>query len=252
MKKTIITLMALAGVAMAEPFGVEASALNGTYGAVVGPSAMPADTESNCLVATQVISATSTYLELATTLEQKDTWYLSSSRNGNLGGYSPNVNGVTLVAGGPAAAGPSAVAAIKFDVAANILQECGETFALTFDIQKITNVGNNNVNHSYTFSLLSADYRVDSLTYHAMEGDNIVNVVPSVGTSTVELTFNAEQLSALKASGTDQTLVLVAATTETAGNRGILMNNFMFIPEPSTATLSLLALAGLAARRRRK
>lgn len=248
MKKTIITLMALAGVAMAEPFGVEASALNGTYGAVVGPNSMPGDTESNCLVATQVISATSTYLELATTLGQKDTWYLSSSRNTNLGGYSPNVNGVTLVAGGPGNTGPSAVAAIKFDVAANILQECGETFALTFDIQKITNVGNNNKNHSYTFSLLSADYRVDSLTYHALEG----NVVPSVGTSTVELTFNADQLSALKASGTDQTLVLVAATTETAGNRGILMNNFMFIPEPSTATLSLLALAGLAARRRRK
>lgn len=248
MKKTIITLMALAGVAMAEPFGVEASALNGTYGAVVGPSYMPADTESNCLIATQVISATSTYLELATTLEQKDTWYLSSARNTNLGGYSPNVNGVTLVAGGPGANAHSAVAAIKFDVAANILQECGETFALTFDIQKITNVGNDNVNHSYTFSLLSADYRVDSLTYHALVG----NVVPSVGTSTVELTFNAEQLSALKASGTDQTLVLVAATTETTGNRGILMNNFMFIPEPSTATLSLLALAGLAARRRRK
>lgn len=181
--------MALAGVATAEPFSVEASALNGTYGAIVGPSAIPENAPSNCLIATQVISATSTYLDLATTLEQKDTWYLSSSRNTNLGGYSPNANGVTLVASGPGNAGPSAVAAIKFDVSSSILQNCGETFALTFDIQKIKGVGNENKNHSYTFSLLSADYRVDSLTYHAKEG---ANVVPTEGTSTVELTFNAD------------------------------------------------------------
>lgn len=49
-----------------------------------------------------------------------------------------------------------------------------------------------------------------------------------------------------------QKTTVLAASTDSTGDSGLIFTNPDNIPEPSTATLSLLALAGLCARRRRK
>lgn len=245
MKKTIAALLALSGLAVAEPFSQSADVLNNTYGTVVGSGA------NNALVVTQVISASSTYTDLVTNgvLAESGKWYVTSGYNNNVGGYSADSGAITFVSGGPN--GPQVAGAIKFDVSADVLQNCGNTFALTFDI-KLSTLGASNaaLNHAYTFSLLSKDYRVDSLAYTAVEGNNVLS---ANDWTTVELTFNADQLAELRSTGTDQTLVLLASTPGLKGsNKGVLMSNFKYIPEPGATTLSLLALAGLAVRRRRR
>jgi hypothetical protein len=48
---------------------------------------------------------------------------------------------------------------------------------------------------------------------------------------------------------TDANIVMAQATTAKNGWQTL---SYKVVPEPTTATLSLLALAGLAARRRRK
>ncbi len=49
-----------------------------------------------------------------------------------------------------------------------------------------------------------------------------------------------------------QTTTVLAASTDSEGDSGLVFTNPDIVPEPSTATLSLLALAALCARRRRK
>ncbi len=49
-----------------------------------------------------------------------------------------------------------------------------------------------------------------------------------------------------------QTTTVLAASTDSEGDSGLVFTNPDIVPEPSTVTLSLLALAGLCARRRRK
>lgn len=51
---------------------------------------------------------------------------------------------------------------------------------------------------------------------------------------------------------TGANLVMSSALTAAVGNQGAVYTSIKLIPEPTTATLSLLALAGLAARRRRR
>ena len=61
-------------------------------------------------------------------------------------------------------------------------------------------------------------------------------------------------LSWVDADGTEQTLTADSYNGNMNGHQNNMVSavNTEFIPEPATATLSLLALAGLAARRRRK
>lgn len=239
MKKTIAALLALSGLAVAESFSQSADVLNNTYGTIISSRA------NNALVATQVISASSTYTDLVTNgvLAESGKWYVTSSYNVNVDGYSADSGAITLVSGGPTAYAIGG--AIKFDVSADVLQNCGNTFALTFDI-KLSTSGPGSKEHTYNFSLLSEDFRVDSVGYTN-------NALSTNDWTTVELTFNADQLAELRSTGTDQTLVLLASTPGLSGsNKGVLMSNFKYIPEPGATTLSLLALAGLAVRRRRR
>ncbi|MBR1977993.1 MAG: hypothetical protein IJ985_00635, partial [Akkermansia sp.] len=194
---------------------------------------------------TQVFTASATYTDLVTNgvLVESGKWYVTKDHHTGVTGYSADSGAITFVSGGPA--GFAIGGAIKFDVSSDVLQNCGNTFALTFDI-KLSTLGASSKDHTYNFSLLSEDFRVDSVGYTN-------NALSTSDWTTVELTFNADQLAELRSTGTDQTLVLLASTPGVAGgNKGVLMSNFKYIPEPGATTLSLLALAGLAVRRRRR
>ena len=251
MKKTLIALLALNGLVMADTPIANVDSINGTYGTVVGGYNANDDKINTAIVTQNAITSSSTYTELNKQLLTEDQWYISAGFNGNVGGYTANQGAITLIAGGPSK--NSAVGAIKFTVTAGALYECTGALTLSFDIC-LTNAGNNSLNHEFTFSLLSSDYAVSS-TYNSKSGSNVLSADK---TTTASLTLTEDQVATMKQSEKNQTLILLVSTNNITGsNKGVLMSNFQLqgvslVPEPATATLSLLALAGLAARRRRK
>lgn len=250
MKKTLFAILALNGLVLAETPVADVTSINGTYGTVMGGYS---DSINNALITQNAITSSSTYSELNNQLLTEDEWYISNGFNTNVGGYTANEGAITLIAGGPPSAGNSAVGAIKFTVTAGALYECTGALTLSFDIC-LTSAGNPQKNHEFTFSLLSRDYTV-STTYNSKEGSNLLSATT---TTTASLTLTEEQVAAMKQSEKNQTLILLVSTNNITGsNKGVLMSNFQLqgvslVPEPATATLSLLALAGLAVRRRRK
>lgn len=244
MKKTIITLLTLAGVAAAVTTPL--TVLNDTYGSVIGgqDGTNGGDISLNVTKASGTINAASDYNTLTSLLTESNEWYVGSGTY-NVGGFSSNNEGVILVAGGPKA--PSASGAIKFSLSEATIAQYEGPITLSFDV--LLSGGNNNKNHTFTFTLMNSSWSA-SASYNSKEGTNLLSEQKK---TRVELTMNAEQVSAMQTAGGDHTFVLLAATNDVTGsNRGVLMNNFHLVPEPTTATLSLLALAGLAARRRRK
>ena len=85
-----------------------------------------------------------------------------------------------------------------------------------------------------------------------------LSVVASDGTELIRsMLMDAEggQTACFDLNGVTFNTPVTSATLTIANAEGTVLNNFdvvNYIPEPATATLSLLALAGLAARRRRK
>lgn len=252
MKKTIIALMAFAGMAMADTITLNLSALN-------APGTLIGGDSSNALTTTAAFDNTTSYTTLTGLLTESNKWYASLGYNNNIntttGNGVPSSNtGVVLVAGGPSGSGRSTIGAIEFSLtAAEIAQVDGP---LTFSFNAAHQYGNDNKNHELTFILMSESVTLTSAVYNSKEGSNLL-VEGAAKPLTIELTFTAEQVDAMKATNADQTFAFVAYSNAVNGsNTGVLMNNFQMkgeaIPEPTTATLSLLALAGLAARRRRK
>lgn len=247
MKKTIIALFALAGVAGA--LTTPLTVLNDTYGSVIGgqDGINGGDISLNVTKASGTINAASDYATLTSLLTNSNEWYVGAGTY-NVGGFSSNNEGVILVAGGPNT--PSASGAIKFSLSeATIAQYAQYEGPITLSFDVLLSGGNKNKNHTFTFTLMNSSWSA-SASYNSKEGTNLLS---EQNKTRVELTMNAEQVSAMQTAGGDHTFVLLAATNDVTGsNRGVLMNNFHLVPEPTTATLSLLALAGLAARRRRK
>ena len=122
--------------------------------------------------------------------------------------------------------------------------------ALTLNMKSVTSVGGNHAGGigSMTVTLLSSDKSITLGSGVASLGAN-----SAAGTATIELT---ESISLEN----EETLTLrIARTAESTSSQGYLAltggsvtYSSVLVPEPTTATLSLLALAGLAARRRRK
>ncbi|MGN0865301.1 MAG: hypothetical protein ACI4P8_04060 [Akkermansia sp.] len=203
----------------------------------------------------------SNYDTLVSSLTDKDTWYLSANANGrvtnNSSGVTDSDAGVVLVAGGPNES--SAVGAIKFSISAADL--ANYEGPITFSFDAATWSGNNNKYHQITFYLLSEVGTLKSDIYRNERKEDATDTTTSavgtlLGISTdpthISLTFNADQVERLQASGVDQTFVFMACSNELVGScTSVLMSNFTLTPESTTATLSLLALVGLAARRRR-
>lgn len=254
MKKTLLALLALSGAASAEISSLDV--LNETYGTLIGSRSNTA-TE-----ATTAFGPASTYTDLKNLLNTENVWYVTNNYVEDLDVYKstrynnlPEIptDTVTIVAGGPSA--NSASGAIKFTLNAETIAQYEGAITLTFDVA--LHEGNNRQNHAFTFALMGnledSDFKT-SITYNSKSGNNLLTTTDTK----VELSMSAEQVEAMQTAGTDQTLVLLAATDQVTGsNRSVTMKNFALegqknVPEPATAALSLLALAGLAARRRRK
>ncbi len=252
MKKTIVALMALAGVAAAETLTFDLSSLNTTNTLIGGGN-------NNALVTLSSFDDATDFATLTNLFAETGKWYASSGYNVNVGtaDVPGSNNGVVLVAGGPGGNGRSTIGGIEFSLTSTELAKVEGPLTFSFDVAH--HYGNDKKNHQFTFFLLTESVRLTSSTYNSKSGDNLL--VESATTQspfyTVTLAFTANEVDAMKATGQDQTFAFVAYSDSVNGsNTGVLMKNFQMsgqvIPEPTTATLSLLALAGLAARRRRR
>ena len=252
MKKTLFAILVLAGVTYGNnpnPY-ISVDAINNTYGSILGGDDTGDDALNTAIVASQQLTSSMSYAELSGELKTDNEWYITQGFNNGVYGnnYAANEKAITFIAGGPAGTKPT-VAAMAFSVSADTLQSYTGALTLAFDINLAN--GNNNKNHQITFYLLNSQYTASSITYNTKEGSNI-SPAETAAPATVTLTFTANQLADMQSQG-DQTFIFMAACNDVTGsNRGIAMSNFRFVPEPATATLSLLALAGLAARRRRR
>ena len=253
MKKTLIALMALAGVAVAETLTFDLVGLN-SPGILIGGEG------NNASVTTAAFDNNTDYSTLIGLLAESNQWYASYGYNNNVHATNDvrsSTLGAVLVAGGPSQNGRSTIGGIKFSLSSTDLAKIDG--ALTFSFDLAHHYGNDRKNHQFTFYLLTDSVTLTSPTYNSLTGDNLL-VESSTTQSpfyTVTLAFTADQVDAMKATGEDQTFVFVAYSDAVNGsNTGALMKDFQMsglaVPEPTTATLSLLALAGLAARRRRK
>ena len=255
MKKTLITLLALAGVAAADTLTLNLSDLNSPSTLIGGKSNSAKETSA-------AFDNTTSFTTLTGLFTDSNKWYVSKGYNTEVNqdtthGVPASSDGVILVAGGPQDKGRSAIGGIEFSLSASQLSQFDGP--LTFSFNALHHYGNDNSNHEITFYLLTDAVTLSSPTYNTKTGANLLKET-SQGTATpltVLLTFTSEQVAVMQATGKDQTFAFVAYSNAVNGsNTGVLMNNFKLsgemVPEPTTATLSLLALAGLAARRRRK
>ncbi len=128
-------------------------------------------------------------------------------------------------------------------------------------ITLITADSNGNAQYNHRVPQLSYTLSSSDSASPLAEGSNSMTITGSTGSivngtaTRNEGTFNFDVDESLKA-GTTYTLTLDAARAESSNAGyylGVKSIGFTAaIPEPATATLSLLALAGLAARRRRR
>lgn len=255
MKKTLITLLALCGVATAETLTLDLASLN-------APNTLIGGNSNSALVTSAAFDNTTNFSTLTELFTESGKWYASAGYNNNINtstgnGVPSSTDGVVLVAGGPSGSGRSTIGGIEFSLTSSQLSQVDGPLTFSFEIAH--HYGNDNKNHQVSFYLVTDAVTLTSPTYNTKEGDNLL-VESSTSASpfySVTLSFNAEQVAAMQATGEDQTFAFVAYSDAVNGsNTGVLMKNFQMsgemVPEPTTATLSLLALAGLAARRRRK
>ncbi len=241
MKKTIIALMTLAGVVTAaEQFETSksitlsaASALGSHTASFKWTDIKAKDTAENQL--TSLLGE-----EGYSVLTTNDSWYYFSAgpnEASDEADYSYANSSHTLVKG----TGNATILTYTLDVS--------ELFSSSFSTgysQTITSL-----TFSGTTSVLGDCY----YTAFAISDEGVVNCLTADGINNVKanVSFEAENV---KLSATDKILVLYRQGNDTAttisGLKIDAIGTAVLIPEPTTATLSLLALAGLAARRRRR
>lgn len=270
MKKTIIALMALAGVAI----GTESITLNDAAGAIYGVSS------TNDTLSLSDYPSDITAYTLTANLKVKDflsTLYTSASTETNTPVVSVQLNG-----------GAHIGTAIRFWSSSN------ETDASLFSVHTKNNTvgssaadGFSNMSTGYTVTwaktvdgVAAADVSrfTSELTawgYNSTDGSSNVDKMvftmtyPSAGVATSYLSVYLNDGTVFEYSGASAAgfKFTYSDISSFAVNSALVSDAVLFtgvktadqiktvhflIPEPTTATLSLLALAGLAARRRRK
>ena len=127
-------------------------------------------------------------------------------------------DGVTLVTGGS----PNNITSVAGGIHST-LATCTGDLTFSFDL-KLTSAGNNNKSHAFSFFLMNGGETLQSLTYNSKTGDNLLSVSSSIN---VQMTFTAEEVSAMRDAGIDQDLVFLTSTDSVTGsNQGVLMSNF--------------------------
>ena len=213
MKKILITLLALAGVAAAETLTFDLSSLNTTNTLIGGSS-------NNALVTSSPFDNATDFATLTNLFVQTGKWYASSGYNINVGTSDvPSSNeGVVLVAGGPSNYGRSTIGGIEFGLTASQLSQFDGPLTFSFEIAH--HYGNDKSNHQVSFYLLTDAVTLTSPTYNTTEGDNLLK--KSSGTASpfysVTLSFNAEQVAAMQATGENQTFAFVAYSDAVTGS----------------------------------
>ena len=229
MKKTLITLLSLAGVAM----GIDYNTIDYTFGRAT------VDDETTITITSEQSQAL--------TLNYVGTTYETGGNSAEgmvdavsyAGTYTPNVQ---------LRAGQADYWMITFSVTNN-----------TTELITLTNMGfdayvinGNGSNKDWGTSITTTN----TLTIEGIETPWVQNKAITTGGNTTDVSFvlgpNDTTSVDLLAGETVQVSFKLGSAQTYATYAGLKGMSVTYIPEPATATLSLLALCGLAARRRRK
>ena len=235
MKKTLITLLALAGVAAAQPLTISnannTAIATGDWLTEVSATAInvTAGTGTNTFTSTDY---TNSFFTVATNVGNGGTYdyvlTFTFAKDVDLSGFSIDF----LLHSGAGAAQP-VNRTLAYDLT---LTNATETL-VSYTDQSITT----------TTGRTSGDATYKGVAYNA---DGSINEETKLGTAAYTLPE-----SVFLAAGTEYKLTIANIAKNDSGQGtfvGIGNIAMDVIPEPTTATLSLLALAGLAARRRRR
>ena len=232
MKKTLIALMALASVAMGAPNDLGITTADNFY---AGDYAFTFTVAENQLSAED----TSDVLGLYYGSFNANAYY----SNGFVLNYNVDSGAITLSVGRGSmgnvgtAQNPSITESTTFSINGDGVS--GGTFATTLVVGQtytlLNVVGSGDTTCNVSLYAGSLNYNVDGW-YSWSEVDGAAVLTPAVALGTISYKGNMH--------GGDASTTMVSVGNSAYG--------IQIIPEPATATLSLLALAGLAARRRRK
>ena len=230
MKKTLIALMAMAGMACAQSFNLDSKVINGsdTFSAfenVVGYTKSEAGSNTGLLV--------DRYAQHSSTL---------TVTLGDLYGYTEETTYLV----------ESVSFAMRYDTVTVFNQKyLPTTSSLTLKVGNEEYGTTGNAVFSYdTVATTDTAARIGTITFTfdkavVLTGtEETITLVTTSSGSTDGLAYTA-----LKNSENAQ---VVGVNPVVSGYGPVVRLSGQIIPEPATATLSLLALAGLAARRRRK
>lgn len=165
-------------------------------------------------------------------------------------GALPSPNTATLVTDGPGAASLHVGAiAFSYTLSQGLVSTLKPDTTISIAFNVSVSGGNNNSNEqAIAAQLLSAVGSSNIVTYTNTEKT-------STAPAALTMTLDETAVNSMIASGTSQKLiVLISDTDNISGTNEAWRFSSMklsYTPEHATATLSLLALAGLAARRRR-
>ena len=237
MKKTLITLMALAGVAVAADWTATFATSNTSNGQTWTDYSATFDTEL----------LTFSFTDLTITGTNKNGAY-SAAAPGNqfTTAIRPNAN---------VCAGNADTYTLKFTVRNDSDEQViFDSITLNTFLYDKSGNGHNYGNFAETAITCTLGYGVDfGTTLSTTYGCNPSVLSTTNGTQKVDFSFGDKSITL--ASGEQCNFAVTFAKHKGNGSFvGLSGATFsgQVIPEPTTATLSLLALAGLAARRRRK
>ena len=228
MKKTLITLLALAGAAAAADITLPAET---DYTWIAGSNASGIGTGATAEIVQQLATAI-TDSDIGNT--DKVGWFAGTGQAYGANDYGTDISIISSTSfsfkSRPALSGEYVALGVE-------LTEAADSITLTFDTS-------NKLGYSlWSYNGTTATELV-GLTYQSGAGTGITstyNTADIAAGSTIFAIWTANHPSGNAGGG----------QTVTVSNIGLSYTAAPAVPEPATATLSLLALAGLAARRRR-
>lgn len=232
---------------------LEGSGLISSSGVLIGSNQKTTDvTQSNS------VTNSATYVTLNTALTNDLVWYsnigpTSSTDIGTEHVPGPISGAVSIVTDGPNTSQAVSAAAFSYTLTSSVLATLDTSKFITLSFNVYVSAGNNNQKtQSLKFDLLSSVGSAGAVTYTNTNGVN-------TDSKDVTLTLSSETVASLVETGVDQKLIFVASdptivtgTNEAFTIKDIKLKYSTTVPEPATATLSLLTLVGLCVRRRRR